>query len=170
MWLTLILAVMAACGMELWARVVHRRLWHGPLWFIHASHHAEDGRVLEWNDLFVIAHMPPGVLLIVLGLSLEGILASAALGLGLGVSAFGVGYALVHDGFVHQRLPLGVLRRSRYLRRVRAAHLAHHHSVHGPPYGLFLGWRELQTARRRAPNLHTSSLNAEHQSTADAPA
>jgi beta-carotene 3-hydroxylase len=52
------------------------------------------------------------------------------------MTAFGLAYAVVHDGFVHGRLPVGVLGRVPYFRRLREAHLAHHRS-NGGPYGLF---------------------------------
>jgi beta-carotene 3-hydroxylase len=39
---------------------------------------------------------------------------------------YGFFYALVHDGIVHQRWPVRVRVRNRYLRRLVQAHLLHH--------------------------------------------
>jgi beta-carotene 3-hydroxylase len=67
------------------------------------------------------------------------------------MTLFGLSYLLVHDGLVHERLPMQFLLRWRYFRRLRGAHL-HHHRFHGVPYGLFLGPEELSAAKatRRA--------------------
>jgi beta-carotene 3-hydroxylase len=66
------------------------------------------------------------------------------------MTTFGVAYFVVHDGFIHGRLPVAFLARSAYLRRVRNAHRVHHMRSHDAPYGLFLGEAELRFRRRRA--------------------
>ena len=150
MWIT---AIVAAALMEPWARFAHRVLWHGPLESIHDSHHNPTG-FWEANDLFAFVHAVPAIVLIVVGCETEGVLATMALGAGLGMTAFGAAYAIVHDGYIHGRLPVGFLDRFRWLRRIKAAHKAHH--IQGlAPYGLFLGPAELRS--------HARSVSARRQ-------
>lgn len=143
-------ALVTAMAMDRWAALLHRRMWHGPLWSVHRSHHApRDGR-FERNDALSVLHAPIAVAFI-----LYGCLASPAatreglFGVGIGMTAFGVAYVVVHDGLVHERLPVRFLLRLRYLRAVVAAHRRHHAAASaGPPYGLFFGPSELRRAAR----------------------
>lgn len=152
--LWLAVGVPVACAMEPWAAMLHGRVWHGRLWRVHASHHTPRLGRFELNDALSILHAPIAVALILWGcMGPDGLVREAAFGAGLGMTLFGIAYVLVHDGLVHGRLPVGPLRRSRVLDRVRRAHLAHHRRDHAGPYGLFLGPAELAreaTARRRA--------------------
>lgn len=130
--------VPVAIGMELWAALLHGRVWHGLLWPVHKSHHAPRGR-LEANDILSFTHAPIAIVLILYGCLAEpGWVREVAFGVGLGMTAFGFAYIVVHDGLVHGRLPVGFLERWPYMQRVRAAHRVHH-TRHGGPYGLFLG-------------------------------
>jgi beta-carotene 3-hydroxylase len=130
-------ALATAAVMEPWAEWVHRRVWHGALWGWHRSHHHKHHDRFEWNDVLSAAHAPVAMAAIFTGIALEGTLfGSLVLGVGLGMTAFGVAYMTVHDGFVHGRLPVGFLERSSYFRWVRDSHLVHHRGNHGP-YGLF---------------------------------
>ena len=145
--LSLATAALVAVLMEPWAAFLHGRIWHRSLWFLHRSHHRPSGP-LEANDLFSLLHVPPSVALILWGTLVEpGVLPALAFGTGLGMTAFGVGYFVVHDGLVHGRLPVGFLARIPWLARVRDAHLEHHR-IGGAPFGLFLGPRELARRRR----------------------
>ena len=147
-WIPLFIALF---GMEVWSLVVHKWLWHRSLWWGHESHHVETPGYFEKNDLFAIVHAVIAAPMIYFGMLLGH---HWMAGLGFGMTAFGVCYAVVHDGLVHGRLPVQFLARIPYLRRVRNAHKAHHgKDPHTPPYGLFLGpWevRRYQERRRRA--------------------
>lgn len=147
------LAVVVALLMEGWAAWMHGALWHGILWPAHRSHHPNHHgprRTWEFNDVFGLMHAAIAAPLIMWGLTPPFDTAQQmALGLGAGMTAFGLAYAIVHDGLVHGRLPVGVLRRSSYLRRVVAAHRVHH-KLGGAPYGLFTGpWVLRRMARAR---------------------
>ncbi len=146
-WLAVGLPV--AFAMELWAALLHGRVWHGLLWSLHRSHHAPRAGRFEANDALSFTHAPAAVALILYGcLGAPGPWREAAFGAGLGMTLFGLAYALIHDGLVHERLPASWFMRFRYLRRVRGAHIVHHRTG-GAPYGLFLGPWALRRAHRR---------------------
>ena len=145
-WIATALAAFAI--MEVWAALLHGRVWHHALWGIHRSHHTKRRGAFEQNDALAFLHAPIAAGLIIYGVDgAPGPLREAAFGFGLGMTAFGLAYVLVHDGLVHRRLPVSGLARIPYLARVRDAHRVHH-STGGPPYGLFLG--PLVLARRAA--------------------
>jgi beta-carotene 3-hydroxylase len=54
----------------------------------------------------------------------------------VGAAAYGLLYALVHDVYIHRRLPL-FGRRHALLDRLAEAHRIHH-LFHGEPYGMLL--------------------------------
>ncbi len=145
--------------MELWAALLHHRVWHRGLWWMHITHHRRRGDVAhrpaapvgpwELNDALSCVHAPVAIALILYGcLGRVGLLREVAYGVGLGMTCYGMMYVLVHDGLAHRRLPLRWLLRFRYMRAVRAAHGLHHRTG-GPPYGMFLGpWHPTYIAHR----------------------
>lgn len=141
-------ALVVALGMELWAALLHGAVWHRWLWAIHRSHHAArpKGARLETNDALSLLHVPPTIALIVGGcVAAPSIPRELAFGAGLGMSAFGLGYLVVHDGLCHGRLPVGFLLRLRVVRGVVRAHRVHHTGpLGGAPFAFFLGVRELR--------------------------
>jgi len=144
------IAAVVAVLMEPWSRWVHATLWHGVLMPVHRTHHRPAGEPAPWleaNDVFSVLHAAGATAVFAVGaFALRGWAAAVVLGVACGVTAYGVAYMVVHDGLVHRRLPLGFLDRSRWLRRIRAAHEVHHRDG-GPPYGLFAGPRELRAGR-----------------------
>jgi beta-carotene 3-hydroxylase len=124
--------------MEFWSAVLHGRVWHKALWVLHESHHAPKGK-WERNDVLSITHAPIAIALILYGcLATPGVGREVAYGIGVGMTVFGMAYIVVHDGLVHGRIPVEFLKKFRYLRNVRNAHLVHHRSG-AAPYGLFSG-------------------------------
>jgi beta-carotene 3-hydroxylase len=109
-------------GMEGVARLTHRYVMHGPLWFLHESHHRPEQRAVQKNDLFALFFAAPSIALVYLGS--QGSL--PALAAGLGMAAYGALYFLVHDVVVHRRLRFPFAIGSGYLRRIVRAHLVHH--------------------------------------------
>lgn len=132
--------LVAALAMEGWAAFLHRFVWHGILWKIHRSHHEPRRGRFEWNDLLSALHAPIAVALILYGCKAHAsILRDLLFGVGLGMTLFGLSYALVHDGFAHRRAPTRFLRRFAYFRAVALAHAIHHQGKHGrAPFGFFL--------------------------------
>ncbi|WP_174301351.1 sterol desaturase family protein [Caulobacter sp. S45] len=110
----------ALVGMEGVAWATHRFLMHGPLWILHRSHHEPRRGRFELNDLFALYFSLPSMGLILWG-SLD---SGPARWLGWGMAAYGLIYALFHDGLVHGRfhspLPL------RLIKRQVQAHRMHH--------------------------------------------
>ena len=122
-WFTLLaLAVFLAMeGVAWWS---HRYVMHGPIgWLWHRSHHEPRAGLFETNDLY-------GVLGAVLGTGL--FVAAMLLGswplraVATGVTLYGLAYAFVHDGLVHQRWPFRWVPRNGYARRLIQAHRLHH--------------------------------------------
>lgn len=156
-------AVFVAVAMDLWAAFLHGRVWHRWLWRIHASHHRRRAGRFEANDVLSALHAPLAIACILYGCKASpGIAREVVFGVGIGASAFGIAYAIVHDGLVHRRLPgAGALARFRFLHDIAAAHRVHHVGERGgAPYGLFFGPLELRWSKRRALTHRASPTTA----------
>jgi beta-carotene 3-hydroxylase len=114
--------VATLAAMEVVAIVMHKYLMHGPLWFLHESHHRRDKSRFELNDLFGVFFAVPSILLIYLGTHGSPVLLAA----GLGMTAYGLIYFGFHDVIVHRRLPHGFRAKNAYLQRIIKAHHIHH--------------------------------------------
>ena len=143
-------ALLVAVLMDLWAALLHGKVWHRLLWPVHRSHHTRREGSFERNDALSALHVPPAIALILYGcVGPVGILREVLYGIGIGATAFGLAYVIVHDGLVHRRLPVAFLGRIGWLRAVARAHRVHHAGAEGgAPYGLFFGPIELALHRR----------------------
>jgi beta-carotene 3-hydroxylase len=121
-WLHVLLFVATVAAMEAVAYFTHKYLMHGPLWFLHESHHRRERGRFELNDLFGVFFALPSILLIYLGTHGRPWL----LAVGLGMTAYGFIYFAFHDVVVHRRLPHRLRLRGRYLQRIVKAHHLHH--------------------------------------------
>jgi beta-carotene 3-hydroxylase len=144
-------AAVVALAMDVWAALLHGRVWHASLWRVHASHHRRRECPFELNDVLSVVHAPLAVALILYGCrAAPSILREVLFGVGAGMTMFGIAYLLVHDGVIHRRVPVRFLRRLPGMRAiVRAQRIHHAGNAGGAPYGLFLGPFELAWARRR---------------------
>jgi len=153
MWLVqAVIAAFTALAMEGWAALLHRWIWHRSMYRIHKTHHVKEAHGLQLNDLLSALHAPVAIALIWYGTEpYQGLASDLALGVGLGMTLFGLGYVVIHDGVVHGRLPVDWLNRLPWLARIKAAHRVHH-ALGGAPFGLFSGPWALRraNARRRA--------------------
>ena len=113
--------------MEGVAYLTHRFLMHGPLWFLHRSHHVPHDGGCEWNDLFGLFFAVPSILLINAGVDAT---ARGCCRSGLGMTAYGAIYVVFHDIVVHRRVRIRGVPQWTYLRRIIMAHLVHH-KTHG---------------------------------------
>ena len=108
--------------MEGVAWTMHRYLMHGPLWFIHQSHHVKSDSWFELNDVFGTVFAAASMVLLHLGRADAPIL----FGMGLGLMGYGIIYFMLHDVLVHRRLPHRITPTEGYLARIVQAHHLHH--------------------------------------------
>ena len=120
-WLGAAIVLGTVAGMEFVAGLTHRFVMHRWGWGWHRSHHQKRGRGLEKNDFYALVFAVPALVLTA-GTSPGG----PAYWCGVGIAGYGALYAVVHDGLAHRRFPLRVPVRTRYLRRLVAAHHLHH--------------------------------------------
>ncbi len=133
----LVTALGAAGAMEAWAALLHGRVWHRALWGVHRSHHRLRKGTFEANDALSALHAPVAVALFVCGCKAPASVAqSVMLGIGVGMTLFGVSYFVCHDGLVHRRLPVQFLGRWPYFAALVREHRVHH-ALGGPPFGFF---------------------------------
>lgn len=126
--------------MEPVTALTHRFVMHGAGHVLHRSHHrpvrdGESPRRWEANDLYPVAFASVVMIGLAVGFNLPGW--SVLVPIGAGVTAYGAAYALVHDAYVHGRVPLFGHRRVPVLERLAAAHRVHHHHG-GAPFGMLL--------------------------------
>ena len=124
-------AATAFVAMEPVAYASHRWLMHGPGRALHASHHRTRPRGPEANDWYPVGFAATTVVAM-------GVAASrgwrSALAAGVGVTAYGAAYAVVHEVYAHRRLP-ALRRRASVLEALGRRHL-HHHRRGGEPFGM----------------------------------
>lgn len=116
------IVIASIIGMEIFAWAIHKYVMHGPGWGWHESHHTETEGLFEKNDLYAVVFS-----FIAAGLFIVGSLWwSPAWWIAVGLTIYGLLYAFVHDGLVHQRMPFFVKTRGRYMKRLVQAHRLHH--------------------------------------------
>jgi beta-carotene 3-hydroxylase len=130
----LLIALLSFCAMEFVSYGVHRFLYHRIFWFIHRSHHVPRTGPFERNDLFPVVFAGASCLLIFAGLERGPF--SLYLGAGLGITAYGAVYFIVHDLYIHRRVKRLAFRIP-FLLAAKKAHAVHHRTG-GEPYGLLL--------------------------------
>ncbi|GAA4325675.1 sterol desaturase family protein [Mucilaginibacter gynuensis] len=114
--------------MELLSWAMHKYLFHGPLWFIHKTHHQQRHGWFELNDLFSIGFAALALWLMWLGhLTLD-----YRFWIGTGISIYGIIYFIFHDWFIHNRFK-AFKSNNRYLMGIRRAHKIHHKSTEKNP-------------------------------------
>lgn len=123
-------------GMEVVGILIHKFLMHGPLWFIHKSHHQPKSGHFELNDLFSIFFAACGIVCLILGMANF----SFIFFVGCGISVYGIAYFFLHDALIHRRFKLRWQPLNKYIKAMRFAHQMHHKSPYKLPsesYGLF---------------------------------
>jgi beta-carotene 3-hydroxylase len=97
----------------------------------HRSHHEPPRGALEANDLFPVVFGVATIVLLSIGVWVGG--GSVLVPIGIGITAYGAAYLVVHDVVIHRRLPWPPIPH-RVGARLRAAHNVHH-LYRGAPYG-----------------------------------
>lgn len=127
-------------GMELLSWAMHKYLFHGPLWFIHKTHHQQRHGWFELNDVFSIGFAAFALWLMWLGhFNLD-----YRFWIGTGISTYGIIYFIFHDWFIHNRFK-AFKSDNRYLKGIRRAHKIHHKSTEKRPseeFGLLVASRK----------------------------
>ena len=117
-----LILLLTVAAMELVAAGVHKYVMHGWGWGWHRSHHEPRTGWFEKNDLYALVFAAISLCLFVAG----GGPHAPLWWVGAGTAVYGLLYTLLHDGFVHRRLPMGRLPKSAYLKRLVQAHRLHH--------------------------------------------
>ncbi len=128
--------IFTIAAMEAFSWFVHKYLFHGPLWFIHKSHHQKRSGWFEPNDIFSLFFGITAILLIWQGR----VELTTGFWIGAGISVYGMIYFVFHDWFIHNRLK-SFKTTNLYLLSIRKAHKIHHKSRHKNPseeFGLLL--------------------------------
>ena len=124
----------ALVGMEFFAWWAHKYIMHGWGWGWHRDHHEPHDNKLEKNDLFGVVFGAFDVLLYLIG----ALYWEPLWWIALGINLYGVVYAFVHDGLVHQRFFRWVPKRG-YAKRLVQAHKLHHATI-GKEGGVSFGF------------------------------
>lgn len=118
----LAVAAVTIIAMEPLVALTHRYVMHGWGWAWHRDHHEPGHKHLERNDLFAVF----GAALSIFVFAVAGNAGHWLFWVALGMTVYGVLYALLHDGLVHRRYPIGWTPESGYVRRLIEAHHLHH--------------------------------------------
>jgi len=108
--------------MEGLAWVIHKYILHGPLWFVHKTHHGPRKGWWEANDWVSVVYGLLSAALVVWG----DLHAHPVFWVGIGIMAYGMLYFLLHDVIVHQRVRFRHRFGNLYLQRIIRAHKIHH--------------------------------------------
>lgn len=119
-----IIVILTVAGMEAMSWAMHKYLFHGPLWFIHKTHHQQRHGRFELNDVFSILFAGISLWLMWAGHFAP----DYRLWIGIGISLYGIIYFIFHDWFIHNRFR-PFKSNNRYLQNIRRAHKMHHKST-----------------------------------------
>ncbi|WP_374949080.1 sterol desaturase family protein [Mucilaginibacter sp.] len=122
----IILTTIAVMELASWA--MHKYLFHGPLWFIHKTHHQQRHGWFELNDLFSIGFAALALWMMWVGHSTL----DYRFWIGAGISTYGCIYFIFHDWFIHNRFK-AFKSDNRYLMAIRRAHKIHHKTTEKNP-------------------------------------
>ncbi len=122
------ITLLTITAMEAFSWFIHKYLFHGPLWFIHKTHHQQRHSWLELNDVFSLLFA--GIALWLMWLGHYRI--DYRFWIGTGISLYGITYFIFHDWFIHNRLK-AFKSDNQYLSAIRRAHKIHHKSTAKEP-------------------------------------
>jgi beta-carotene 3-hydroxylase len=113
------------CIMEGVAWTTHKYVMHGFLWSLHESHHRPRHGRFEKNDFFFLFYASMAMILMYFGWEQL----DFRFWMGIGVTAYGFTYFILHDVFIHRRGKWLDKLDSRYFRAMRKAHKVHHKNM-----------------------------------------
>jgi beta-carotene 3-hydroxylase len=130
-----VVVAVAFVAMEPITALTHRFVMHGPGQVLHRSHHRRGNTGWERNDFFPVMFAALVMMGLAIGFNVQGF--GVLVPAGVGVTLYGLAYALVHDVYIHGRLPLFRGRQVPGLERLAACHRVHH-DRNGAPYGMLI--------------------------------
>ena len=133
-WQIIAVVLITVIGMECFAWWAHKYVMHGWGWAWHRDHHEPHGNMLERNDLFAVVFGSFAILLFGIGALWSPLLWWIA----VGITIYGMIYAFIHDGLVHQRFMRWIPKRG-YAKRLVQAHKLHHATI-GKDGGVSFGF------------------------------
>ena len=104
---------------------MHKYVMHGLFWNLHEDHHVRDNHdsFFERNDIFFIFFTVLAITAFLIWSLFDVI---TGLGIGIGISIYGLTYFIIHDLFIHQRIKIWRDTKNPYLLAIRRAHKMHH--------------------------------------------
>ena len=129
------LMVVAFAAMEPLTAATHRWVMHGVGERVHRSHHRVRHGRWEANDAYPVMFAAVVCVGLWVGFNQPGW--AGLVPVGVGVTLYGLAYALVHDVYIHGRVGVFGGHRVAILDRLAAAHRVHH-LYNGAPYGMLL--------------------------------
>lgn len=144
----LALGVMSFVLMEPVTYATHRWVMHGIGERLHRSHHRLSSRGWEANDAYPFAFA--SVVMVAMAIGFNRADGGGLVAATVGISAYGLAYAGVHDVYIHRRLSRSSRRRRGSLAAADRLADAHelHHRFGGEPYGMLLPVIPRALARR----------------------
>nr|WP_315152606.1 sterol desaturase family protein [uncultured Flavobacterium sp.] len=123
--------------MECVTWLMHKYVMHGLMWYFHADHHQPKyEHTFERNDIFFVIFAIPSIVLFYFGV--QGGM-NYLFFIGLGITAYGFCYFMIHDVLIHQRFKWFKNTKNKYLVGLRKAHKVHHKHLgkeHGECFGM----------------------------------
>lgn len=125
---------------------------------MHRSHHRNALRAnpsrLELNDIYPVLFAAFVIVFMAIGFNVSRL--NVLVPIGVGATAYGLVYALVHDVVIHRRAGVQVGRRSRFLGWLAEAHRTHH-ATNGEPYGMLAPYALRLISRGLRPSQRPSA-------------
>ncbi len=109
-------------AMEGFAWWMHKYILHGPLWFLHKSHHEVNKTWWEWNDLVSVSYGLIAAVFIIYGIANGHWIQF----IGWGITMYGLLYFYFHDVIIHRRIKINYNFTHSYIKRLIRAHKIHH--------------------------------------------
>lgn len=155
--LNTLIVLSAIIGMEVFAWAIHKYVMHGIGWGWHKSHHTETEGYFEKNDLYAVVFS-----FIAAGFFIIGSMGYSWLWyVGLGLTIYGILYAIVHDGLVHRRLPFPRKARGEYMKRLVQAHRLHH-ATHAKSGCVSFGFLWAENIQKLKAQLKANMASSRH--------
>ena len=161
-WELVIIALVTLVVMEPVTYLAHRFVMHGFGQGWHVSHHRRRRGRLERNDLYPVVFAFATFLVMLAGVTVDGLAILEPIG--VGITLYGIGYLFVHEVYIHRRLRAFGARLPGF-ERLADAH-ALHHRFGAEPYG-FLAPVVPGSIRRRAAEADARGQTRPRQSVLD---